>query len=102
MDDYGLSYYAASAGCSAETEASFETITFLSKKVDELSLRTVLTIEGNDHRIAETIIQNTKNKDQKILTLDSLQSATSKDAQNGYTYLAAMEKNLEVLREALE
>ena len=102
VDDYGLSYYAAFAGCSAETEASFETITFLSKKVDELSLRAVLTIEGNDHRIAETIIQNTKNKDQKILTLDSLQSVTSKDAQDGYTYLAAMEKNLEVLREALE
>ncbi|MBR0087524.1 MAG: zinc ABC transporter substrate-binding protein [Lachnospiraceae bacterium] len=102
VDDYGLSYYAAFAGCSAETEASFETITFLSKKVDELSLGAVLTIEGNDHRIAETIIQNTKNKDQKILTLDSLQSVTSKDAQNGYTYLAAMGKNLEVLREALE
>ncbi len=37
-DDYGLSCYAAFAGCSAETEASFETIAFLAQKVDELSL----------------------------------------------------------------
>ena len=35
-DDYGLTYYAAFVGCSAETEASFETITFLTGKVDEL------------------------------------------------------------------
>ena len=32
VDDYGLNYYAAFVGCSAETEASFETITFWRKK----------------------------------------------------------------------
>ena len=69
-DDYGLSYYAAFVGCSAETEASFETIMFLAGKVDELSLHAVMTIEGADHRIAETIIQNTKSRDQQILTMD--------------------------------
>ena len=101
-DDYGLSYYAAFVGCSAETEASFETITFLSGKVDELSLNNVMTIEGTDHRIAETIIRNTASKDQKILTLDSMQSITIKDVQAGTTYLSIMEKNLEVLKEALK
>ena len=101
-DDYGLSYYAAFVGCSAETEASFETITFLSGKVDELSLNNVMTIEGTDHRIAETIIRNTASKDQKILTLDSMQSTTIKDVQAGTTYLSVMEKNLEVLKEALK
>ncbi|MCR5584286.1 MAG: metal ABC transporter substrate-binding protein [Lachnospiraceae bacterium] len=101
-DDYGLSYYAAFVGCSAETEASFETITFLSNKVDELGLKAVLTIEGKDHRIAETIVQNTKNKDQKVLTMDSLQATTSKDVAAGTTYLSVMEGNLEVLKEALK
>lgn len=101
VDDYGLSYYAAFSGCSAETEASFETISFLSKKVDELSLHTVMTIEGTDHRIAETIIQNTKSKDQQIVTMDSMQSTTSKDVSNGATYLSVMEKNLEALKEAV-
>ena len=100
-DDYGFTYYAAFVGCSAETEASFETITFLAQKVDELSLPAVLTIEGKDHRIAETIVRNTKTKDQKILTMDSMQGTTAKDVQNGVTYLSIMEKNLEVLKSAI-
>ena len=101
-DDYSLDYYAAFAGCSAETEASFETISFLAGKVDELGLNSVMTIEGSDQRIAETIIQNTKEKDQKILTMDSMQATTSKDAGQGATYLSVMEKNKDVLKEALQ
>ena len=102
VDDYGLSYYAAFVGCSAETEASFETITFLAKKVDELGLPAVLTIEGKDKRIAETIIENTASKNQKVLTLDSMQSVSSKDIQNGTTYISIMESNLAVLKEAVK
>ena len=101
VDDYGLRYYAAFVGCSAETEASFETVSFLAKKVDELKLPCVLTIEGAQHKIAETIVQNTAEKNQKVLTMDSLQSTTSKDVANGTTYLSVMEKNLSVLKEAL-
>ena len=102
IDDYNLNYYAAFVGCSAETEASFETIAFLSKKVDEFSLNAIMTIEGNNHKIAQTIAQNTKNKNQKILTLDSMQSVTSKDVKSGADYLAIMEKNLETLKDALK
>ena len=101
VDDYGLSYYAAFAGCSAETEASFETISFLAGKVDELRLPCVLTIEGAKHKIAETIVQNTAEKNQSILTLDSMQSTTSTDVANGTTYLSVMESNLDVLKQAL-
>lgn len=100
-DDYGLRYYAAFSGCSAETEASFETVAFLANKIDELGLSCVLTIEGTNHRIAETILQSTQNKNQKILALDSMQSITSADVSKGISYLSIMEKNLEVLKEAL-
>ena len=101
VDDYGLSYYAAFAGCSAESEASFETISFLAHKVDELNLPCVLTIEGAKHKIAETIVQNTVEKTQKILTLDSMQSTTTTDVENGTTYLSVMEDNLDILKQAL-
>lgn len=101
-DDYDLDYYAAFAGCSAETEASFETILFLAGKVDELSLPAVMTIEGTDHRIAETIAENTSSQAPEILTMDSMQSTTSKDVEAGASYLAIMEDNLAVLSEALE
>lgn len=102
VDDYGLSYYAAFAGCSAESEASFETISFLAKKIDELGLKYVMTIEKSDQKIAKTIIENTQDKDQSILTLDSMQSTTSADVANGMTYLSIMEGNLNILKEALQ
>ena len=101
VDDYGLSYYAAFAGCSAESEASFETVSFLARKVDEGKLPCVLTIEGKNHKIAETIVQNTAGKNQKVLTMDSMQSTTSQDVARGRTYLSLMAKNLDVLKEAL-
>ena len=101
VDDYSLNYYAAFVGCSAETEASFETITFLASKVDELGLNTVLTIEKSDNKIASTIIENTLDKNQEILALDSMQSTTSSDVDNGASYLSIMESNLEVLEKAL-
>ncbi len=102
VDDYGLDYYAAFAGCSAETEASFETVVFLAEKTDELGLGAIMTIEGTDHSIAETIRDNTSGRDQQILTLDSMQSTTKKDAENGTSYLSVMTSNLEVLKEALK
>ena len=101
-DDYNLKYYAAFVGCSAETEASFETVIFLAKKVDELGLNAVLTIEKSDKKIAKTIVSNTKKKSAEILEMDSLQSITQKDIKAGRSYLSAMKKNLEVLKKALK
>ncbi len=100
-DDYGLSYYAAFVGCSAETEASFETIVFLANKVDELGLNSIVKIESSDGAIAETVRSNTKKKDQSIITLDSLQSATKEDVDNGVTYLKIMQENLANLKKVL-
>ena len=100
-DDYGLDYYAAFPGCSAETEASFETVSFLAGKMDALGLPCVLTIEGTQHKIAETIVQNTAQKNQQILTMDSMQAVTANDAASGVSYLSIMKKNLSVLKKAL-
>lgn len=102
VDDYGISYYAAFSGCSAESEASFKTITFLAKKVDELGLKEVFTIEKSDDRIAETVIENTRDKDQKVAVLNSMQSITSEEIADGTTYLSIMEDNLKVLKAALK
>lgn len=100
-EDYGLSYYAAFPGCSAETEASFQTVAFLSGKLDELSLPAVMVIDGSDSRIAQTIIDNTVDKSAAILTLDSMQSVTAADAAAGAGYVDIMDKNLTVLAQAL-
>lgn len=100
-DDYGLTYYAAFAGCSAETEASFKTIAFLAKKVDDLNLPAVLAIEGGNHAIAETVVASTQAKNQVILSMNSLQSMTEADVQRGESYLSVMTQNLAILTQAL-
>ena len=100
-EDYGLRYYAAFSGCSAETEASFETIVYLAGKVNELGLKSICTIENSDQKIAQTIRDNTETKDQEIYAFDSLQSIKAEDIENGATYLSLMENNLDVLRKAL-
>lgn len=101
VDDYDLKYYAAFAGCSAETMAGFETVTFLAKKANELQLPVILTIENSDGRIAEAVKSNTTKKNQKILAMNSLQSVTKEQIADGITYLQVMQENLSVLSEAL-
>ena len=99
-DDYGISCYAAFSGCSTETEAGVQTIAFLSAKLKELNLPAVIIIDGSDGSIASTVIKTAKGT-QKILTLNSLQSVTQEDLENGITYFSVMESNLEILKEAL-
>lgn len=97
-EDYGIEYFAAFPGCSAESEASFDTMTFLIEKTRELSLPCILTIENSDSKIAGTISNETGTK---ILSLNSCQSVTKDDIDGGITYLSAMENNLQIITEAL-
>lgn len=99
-EDYGLTYYAAFPGCSAETEASFETIVFLSEKVESLHLSCVLVTEGSNSSLAKTILENA-GSDGKILTLQSLQAVSQKEIDTGVTYLSKMQENYDVLKQAL-
>ena len=101
VEDYGLEYYAAFPGCSAESEASFDTVIFLAEKADELDLGYILVIEGKGTDIAQSVINNTSSKDQEILVLDSLQSVTDEDISNGASYISIMTEDLEVLKTAL-
>lgn len=102
VEDYGLDYFAAFVGCSAETEASFETVAFLANKLDELNLKSVVTIDRSNKEIARTIIGNSKNKTAQIVTLNSMQTVDKKQIEDGATYLGIMQDNLNVLKEALK
>ena len=100
VEDYNLNYYAAFIGCSAETEASFETISFLSNKVDELGLKYIYKLEGRNSNIADTVAKTAANTP-KILTIDSMQSITGEDVKNGTSYIKIMEDNLKVFEKGL-
>ena len=101
-DDYGLKYYAAFKGCSAETEASFKTVIFLADKINDEKLNCVCKIENSDGKIAKTVVQSVKKQNVKICTLDSMQSVSKFDIENGTTYLSIMKENLKILQDALE
>jgi zinc transport system substrate-binding protein len=99
-EDYRLNYFAAFAGCSAETEASFQTVLGLSQKADELGLPVILVTENSTGDIADAVSEGSQSEP-VIRTLDSLQSVTAELDAQGVTYLSVMESNLEVLKEAL-
>lgn len=101
VEDYGIDYYAAFKGCSAETEASFKTIKFLSDKLSEEDIPYVVKIEKSDEKIARAIIENSSKKDASIETMYSVQAVDKKDIENGETYLSYMKKNAEVLKKVL-
>lgn len=101
VDDYGIKYYAAFAGCSSESEASFETISFLANKVNEDSLKAVAVLEGSNKKIAETVINASGKKDVEILTLNSMQNVSESDIKNGKTYLSIAKANLETIKKLL-
>lgn len=101
VDDYGLDYFAAFIGCSAESEASFETIAFLADKVNQLNCDTVFTLENSDKSIAETII-STSGKNVDIAELNSLQSVSYPEISGGASYLSIMQKNYDVLAGVLK
>lgn len=103
VDDYGIKYFAAFVGCSAESEASFETVAFLASKMDSLALPAIFTIDGSNGKIARAILDaSKKSKETPVLTLNSMQSVTDAQMQAGADYLSIMRENLEVLKKAIK
>ena len=103
VDDYGIKYFAAFVGCSAESEASFETVAFLAGKMDSLALPAIFTIDGSNGKIARAILDaSKKSKEAQVLTLNSMQSVTDAQMQAGVDYLSIMQENLEVLKKAIK
>ncbi len=101
MQDYDVNYYAAFQGCAAETEASFETIKFLSEKVNEYDVYNLLILDNGLIELATTVINSSENKDAMTLVLHSMQSVTREEIDAGASYLGYMQENLETLKTAL-
>ena len=97
-DTYGLTYFAAFTGCSAETQASPATIAFLIEKVREENIPVVLHVELSNLLIANVIAEATG---VRLLEMHSLHNVSHGDFVAGVTYLDIMRRNVEALREAL-
>ena len=100
-DDYSIECYAAFPGCSADSEASFETVVTLTNKLVELELDCVILLDSSDEKLAKTIIDGSKRENVRILRLNSMQSITSEEISSGLSYIDIMEENVAVLKRAL-
>lgn len=97
-DDYGLKIIAAFSGCSAESEAGFEVVNRLSNEVDEHKLSSIGRTETGNDKLLLTVERSTKEKNHRYYVLNAMQGKTGE----GETYLSIMERNGEVLKEALD
>lgn len=102
MDEYGIKCYSAFSGCNSDTEASFEVVAALAKKVDELNKKSIIVLETSDKKLAKTVIENTKSKDADILVMDSFQSISGRNLDGKVDYLTSMSINLMVLEKAIK
>lgn len=99
--DYGLSFDAAFSGCSSESDASFLMITSLADKLKQFKLPAVVALKGRSHNIPESVLSVAAVDGVKVVTVDSMESLTSKDRASGITYASVMEDNLDSFRQAL-
>ncbi|MBO4343533.1 MAG: zinc ABC transporter substrate-binding protein [Clostridia bacterium] len=95
--DYGLECFAAFKGCSSETDASFETVVFLSEKIKELDVKYVAVTENSDKKTAKSVIENSGKDGIEILELNSMQSLSENDVKSA-EYTDIMLENLEAFR----
>lgn len=98
-DAYGLKYYAAYPGCSTQTGASVETIAFLIDKVKEDKIPVVFHMELSSELMCNTICDETGAKKAQ---LNAVHNISKRNFDRGIGYLELMEKNVDVLREALQ
>lgn len=97
-DEYGLKYYAAFPGCSAETEASAQTLSFLIDKVREENIPVVLYPELSNKKVAITICESTG---AESMQFNSCHNVTREEFEGGASYLSLMNDNKETLIKAL-
>lgn len=98
VEEFGLDYYAAFPGCSADTEANAATIKYLSDTVKKENIPVIFMMELSSGNIAKTIADETN---VKTSVLYACHNISAEDYKNGIGYIDLMRRNLEALKEAL-
>ena len=97
-EEYGIDYYAAFAGCSAQTEPSFKSLVFLIDKVRSEMLNAVYYIEFSAQKVARAISEETG---AEMLMFHSCHNVTREELDSGESYVSLMKKNAETLKKGL-
>ena len=98
VEEFGLKYYAAFPGCSAETEPSAATVASLIDHVKSESIPVVFYIEMSNQQMANTVAEATG---AKTMLFHTCHNVTKAEFESGATYLSLMQNNVLALKAAL-
>ncbi|PKM39111.1 MAG: zinc ABC transporter substrate-binding protein [Firmicutes bacterium HGW-Firmicutes-9] len=98
VEEFGLNYYAAFPGCSAETDASAATVASLIDRVKADNIPVVFYIEMSNEQMANTVAEATG---AMPLLFHSTHNVTKAEFEGGATYLSLMQNNVIALLAAL-
>ena len=98
VEEFGLQYYAAFPGCSADTEPSAATITTLIDHVKSENIPVVFYIEMSNQQMANTVAEATG---AETMLFHTCHNVTKAEFEGGATYLSLMQNNVEALKAAL-
>lgn len=98
---YGLEVSAAFNGCSTETEPSSKTIAYLVNKSKDEQIPVILYVELNTGKVAE-IIANEIGNGCTAMQIQTLHNVSKTDFDNGETWVSLMNRNIDVLKKALQ
>ncbi len=99
MLEYGIEYYAAYPGCSAQVEVNPATIARLNEMVKNDDIPVIFKVDLSSGSVAGSIIAETG---AMVDTLYSCHVISSADFALGETYISLMNRNLEALKIALK
>ena len=97
-DEFGLEYSAAFSGCTAESDVSVGTLTYLIDKVKENDIKYVYYIEFSNQKVAKAVAEQTG---ADMLLLHSCHNVTKADFDAGVTYVSLMQQNADNLEKGL-
>ncbi|MEN6634670.1 MAG: metal ABC transporter substrate-binding protein [Clostridiaceae bacterium] len=98
VEEFGLKYYAAFPGCSAETEPSAATVASLIDHVRSENIPVVFYIEMSNQQMANTVAEATG---AKTMLFHTCHNVTKAEFESGATYLSLMQNNVLALKAAL-
>ncbi len=104
VKEYNLKYDAAFKGCETSKEANPKTIERLIKTIKDNDLSAIFVIELSEAKIADTIKKecSKSNRTINVYTFYTMHNISSKDYKNKITYIDLMNRNIDVLKNALK
>ncbi len=100
LEDYGIDYFAAFAGCTTDTGADFDTVITLSCKLDKYQSKYIFVTERPIDGLADSIIAQTQARTAAVCSLNSMQSIGKTDISSGISYISVMQENINTLAAA--